>query len=212
MTPWEIHGKELANCNCDSGCPCQFMSLPSKGNCEAVGAIRIDRGHYGDVDLSGCVCAMIVKWPGPIHGGDGTMQVIIDESATPGQRDAIEKIVRGEDTKEMATMFWVFSAMSPNKLETLYKPIELEIDMEGRTGRCNIPGVFETDVEPIRNPVTGDVHVARINLPNGFEFRIAEVAKGTTRTSGEIELANNVDTHVHLVELHLSGEGVVEAA
>lgn len=53
---------------------------------------------------------------------------------------------------------------------------------------------------------------ARINLPHGFEFRIAEMAKGTTTTSGAIELKDNQDSHVHIVEIHLSNAGVLEAA
>ncbi|MCB1488095.1 MAG: DUF1326 domain-containing protein [Bauldia sp.] len=212
MTTWEVHGRELANCNCATGCPCQFMALPTKGHCEAVAAFEFDSGHFGDVDLAGTRCAMVVQWPGPIHEGNGTMQIIIDESASPEQRKALNSIMIGEETKEMATMWWVFSAMSPTKLETLYKPIEFEMDMEGRTGRVRIPGVFETEARPITNPVTGAEHRARINLPHGFEFRIAEMARGTTKTSGAIDLPNNQDTHVHMVEIHLSHQGVLEAA
>ena len=106
------------------------------------------------------------------------MQFIIDERASPEQRDALYKIMTGEDTEEMATMWWVFSAMSPNKLETLYKPIEFEMDMETRRGRIRVPGVFETNASPITNPVTGAEHRARIKLPHGFEFRVAEIAEG----------------------------------
>jgi hypothetical protein len=212
MTPWEVHGHELANCNCATGCPCQFMALPTYGSCEAVGGFEFDSGHYGDVDLSGTRAAMIFKWPGPIHEGNGTMQIIIDESATPEQRDALLRIMTGADTEEMATMWWVFSAMSPTKLETLYKPIEMELDMEARRGRIKVPGVFETEAEPLTNPVSGAEHRARINLPHGFEFHVAEMAKGTTKTSGAIELANNQGTHVHIVEIHLSNTGVLAAA
>jgi hypothetical protein len=212
MTRWELHGRELANCNCATGCPCQFMALPTRGNCEAVAAFEFDSGHYGDVDLSGTRAAMLLQWPGPIHEGNGTMQVIIDEDASPEQRHALEKIMIGEDTEEMATMWWVFSAMSPTKLATLYKPVQLEMDIEARRGRASVPGVFETQASPITNPVTGAEHRARINLPNGFEFHVAEMAKGTTKTSGEIALLNNQDSHVHMVEIHLSSQGILEAA
>lgn len=212
MIPWELHGRELANCNCATGCPCQFMALPTRGNCEAVAAFEFDSGHYGDVDLGGTKSAMVLHWPGPIHEGNGTMQLIIDESASDKQRDALQKIMVGEDTEEMATMWWVFSAMSPTKLETLYKPIHLKMDMETRKGQVSVPGVFETQASPITNPVSGDEHRARINLPHGFEFRVAEIAKGSTKTSGEIELLNNQDSHVHMVEIHLSTKGVLEAA
>lgn len=212
MTSWEVHGRELANCNCASGCPCQFMSLPTYGHCEAAAGFEFDSGHHGDVDLAGTRSAMVVKWPGPIHEGNGTMQLVIDERASPAQRRALERIMRGEDTDEMATMWWVFSAMSPNKLETLFQPIDIRIDLDSRKGHINVPGVFETRATPLTNPVTGAEHRARIGLPHGFEFRIGEVAKATTKTSGAIDLPKNKDTHTHLVEIHLSNRGVVETA
>lgn len=212
MTPWELHGRELANCNCASGCPCQFMSLPTHGSCEAAVGFEFDSGHYGDVDLGGTRSALVAKWPGAIHEGNGTMQIIIDEGATPKQRDALQKIMTGGDTEDMATMWWVFSMMSPNKLETLYKPIEIAVDLEARRGHVRVPGVFETEAQPVTNPVTGAEHRARINLPHGFEFRFAEVAKGTTRTSGALDLRGNEDSHAHMVDIHLSHKGVVATA
>ena len=212
MTHWELHGHELANCNCATGCPCQFMALPTTGHCEAVAGFELNSGHHGDVDLGGTKAAMMLQWPGPIHEGNGTMQLIIDENASPEQRNALQRIMTGEDTADMATFWWVFSAMSPNKLETIYKPISIDIDMENRTGRMSAPGIFETEAGPLLNPVSGQPHRARINIPQGFEFHVAEIARGTTRTSGEIELKNNKDSHVHIVEIHINGEGVLEAA
>ncbi|KUF08797.1 DUF1326 domain-containing protein [Pseudoponticoccus marisrubri] len=212
MTAWEIHGYELANCNCDTGCPCQFMSLPTHGTCEAAVAFVIERGRHGDVDLSGTKVAQVFKWPGAVHEGNGTMQTIIDEAATPEQRAALERIVTGQDTDEMATFWWVYSAMSPNKLETLFKPIDITLDFEARTGAARVADVFETDWRPLTNPVTGNEHRARINLPHGFEYRVAEVAKATTRTFGEIPLEANHDSHAHFCEIHMTQAGVLDAA
>lgn len=212
MTPWEIHGYELANCNCDTGCPCQFMSLPTKGSCEAATTFIIDSGFYGDVDLAGTKVAQVYQWPGAVHEGNGTMQTIIDDSATPEQRAALEAIVTGGDTEDMATFWWVYSAMCPNKLETLYKPLDVQMDYEARTGRSVVPGVFETEWEPLKNPVTGAEHRARIDLPHGFEYRVAEVAKGTTVSQGEISLTGTQASHAHFCALHLSNSGVLEVA
>lgn len=212
MIKWELRGQQLANCNCEAGCPCQFMSPPTHGNCEAIEGYEFTSGHYGDIDLSGTRAAMIVQWPGPIHEGNGTMQLVIDESASPEQRDALQKIMTGEDTAEMATFWWVFSAMCPNKLETVYKPISVSIDIEKRTGRISATDVFETEAGPLLNPVSGEPHKARIDLPHGFQFHIAEIGRGTTTTSGDIELKGVKDSHVHIAKLHITGEGVVNAA
>ena len=50
---WSLQGHSIANCNCDFGCPCQFNTLPTHGDCRAMTAVKIDKGHFGDVDLSG---------------------------------------------------------------------------------------------------------------------------------------------------------------
>ncbi len=207
-TSWHLKGRELANCNCAYGCPCQFNSPPTHGNCKALIGYQIDEGSYGDVRLDGLRAAMILSWPGPIHEGNGTMQAIIDEGADLRQREALGKIMHGEDTKEMATMGWVYAAMSPNRLETLYKPIDLVLDTEKRTGHMTIPGVAEMKGEPIRNPVTGAEHRVRIDLPHGFEYTIAEMGSASSSVKGQLamELTNS---YAQFNELHLSDSGVV---
>jgi hypothetical protein len=207
-TGWTIKGRELVNCNCAYGCPCQFNAPPTHGNCQAVIGYQIDEGHYGDVSLDGLRAALIASWPRAIHEGNGTMQVIVDERADARQREALRKIIHGEDTDDMATMWWVFSAMSPNKLETLFKPIDFEVDVEKRTGRMTIPGIVNMSGEPIRNPVTGAEHRARIDLPHGFEYTIAEMGSASSSVRGPIamELKN---TYGQFANLHLSDSGIV---
>jgi hypothetical protein len=213
MIDWSIQGEELANCNCNFGCPCQFSQPPSDGTCEAAVIYDIKKGHYGDVRLDGLRAAGVYKWPGAIHEGEGHMQLIIDERADQAQRAALETIMTGGDTNELATMWFVFSAMSPNKHETLYAPISIDIDVDGRTARGSVGGVFDISAKPIPNIVTGEPHRISIALPHGFEFASAEMACGSTRTNGgEIQLRKNSDTHAHLARLHLTGSGVVRAA
>jgi len=158
--------------------------------------------------LDGLRAALIVSWPGAIHEGNGAMQVVVDERADPRQREALRKIIHGEDTKEMATMWWVFSAMCPTKLETLYRPIDFEMNVENRMGRMRIPDIADVSAEPIRNPVTGAEHRVRIDLPHGFEYTIAEIGNASSSVKGPIamELKNS---YGQFAELHLSDSGVV---
>src|SRR5512138_1878263 len=119
MTDWYLKGVEYTNCNCAYGCGCQFNALPTHGHCSAVGVFRIDEGRHGDVRLDGLRAAGVYSWPGPVHEGNGRMQLVIDESADSRQREALERIMMGQDTKEMATLWWVFAAMSPHRSPTL---------------------------------------------------------------------------------------------
>lgn len=210
MTPWEIRGRELANCNCNYGCPCQFGVLPTTGSCEAAVAFEIDKGHYGDVKLDGLRAAGVYKYPGAIHFGNGQMQLIIDDRADAKQRAALEAIMTGADTEEMATMWFVFSKMAPNKHKTLYSRIVTNLDPDERVGEVKVDKVFDIHAKPIPNIVSGLPHRIRINLTQGFEFIQAEMASATTKTTGgAIELNHNNDTHAHFAELHITGSGVV---
>ena len=211
MTPWEIHAVVVANCNCAYGCPCQFNALPTYGTCEAADGFQVEKGFYGGVSLDGLSAGMLAKWPGPIHEGNGERLIIIDDQATAEQRNALEKIISGEDTEELATIFWVVNAMTAIRHEALYLPVTIEADIEARRGRVVVDGVFELNVEPIKNPVTGAEHRARIEIPDGFEFTIAEMASGNVKTQSGIELPNNNGTHSHLAELHLNNSGIIRS-
>jgi hypothetical protein len=207
---WRIKGTELANCNCAYGCPCQFNALPTYGDCRAAIGYEIEEGHFGAVPLGGLRAVLLVSWPRAVHEGDGTMQLVIDERADAAQRDALVKIMTGEETDDMATMWWVYSAMSPTKLEPLFLPIEYEVDVEARRGRFHVPGIVETVGEPIRNPVTGTEHRARIDLPHGFEYRIAEIGSATTRATAAISLPGLENSYGQFARLHLSNHGLVD--
>jgi hypothetical protein len=208
-TEWRVKGTELANCNCAYGCPCQFMGLPTHGDCRAAVGYEIEAGHFGDVRLDGLRAVTLYSWPGAVHEGNGTMQLVIDERANAAQREALVKILSGEETDEMATMWWVFSAMSPNKLEPLYRPIEFAVDVAARRGHFRVPGLVETIAEPIRNPVTGAEHRVSVHMPGGFEYHAAEFGSAATTAQAAVPLEGLTGSHAHFVHLHLSNRGVV---
>src|SRR5438477_9222083 len=110
----------------------------------------------------------------------------------------------------MATVWAVLSAMSPNKVETLFRPIKFAVDVDARRGQFSVPGIVETLGEPIRNPVTGAEHRARIELPDGFEYRVAEMGSATTRATGAIALPGLENSYAQFAHLHLSNKGVVD--
>jgi hypothetical protein len=208
MTPWEIKARELANCNCSYGRPCQFNALPTKGYCEAVVAMEIDEGYYGDVKLDGLRMGGIFQWPGAVHEGRGKCQPFVDERADTKQREALIKIMSGQDTAPMATMFAVYFSTMEKVYDPIFAPIEFKVDVDARKGRYSVPGLVETHGEPIKNPVTGAEHRARIDLPHGFEYEIAEVGSGTTKTQGHIQLQLNA-SYAQFARLHLNNNGVV---
>lgn len=210
MIDWYVEGVSYGNCNCDYGCPCQFESDPTHGNCCGFESARVDRGHFGDVRLDGLYFALVYAWPGPIYRGNGAMQAIVDERADQRQRDALDRILRGQETKEAATHWWVFHAMASTVHPTLYKPIEFDVDIDARTARVRIPGVLESTGRPIKSPATGDPHRVRIDIPNGIEFELAEIGSASTQATGAIRL-DLKDCYGQFNVLRHSGSGVVRA-
>lgn len=207
-TKWTLHGREFANCNCSYGCPCQFNALPTHGNCWAVVGIQIDRGQHGDVDLSGLRMAGIFKYPGAIHMGNGEAQPIVDRRADEAQRNALLRIMSGQDTKPGATMFQVFFSMLSKVHEPVFADIDFTVDIDKRLARLRVPGYIDQRGEPIVNPVTGAEHRIRIEPVGGFEFKKAEIGRGWTKAMGPVsyELA---DSYGQFAELHLCQDGII---
>jgi hypothetical protein len=205
---WMLKGRNFSHCNCAYGCPCQFNALPTLGNCQALTGIAIDEGFHGETKLDGLRFAGLFRFPGPIHEGHGEALPIVDERATPAQRDAILRIMSGQDTEPGATIFQVLSSMLEKVHDPIFVKIDLAIDIDARRAHLVVPGVVEARGEPIVNPVTKQEQRARIDMPDGFEFTIAEVGRGWASTSGAITL-NLTDSHAHFAELHMTGAGVV---
>jgi hypothetical protein len=203
LVEWSMQGVEFGNCNCDVGCPCQFNALPTHGDCRAHTFVQIEKGRFGDVPLDGLRWGILASWPGPIHLGNGTFQAIVDERADPKQRAALEAISHGQETEQ------VFSTTITKALPTLFKPIELAIDVKARTAIVKVPGVAEFSAASIKNPMTGADHQVRVTLPTGFEFTEAEFVSGKGKATSDPIVLEFDGTHAHLARIHWGTHGVV---
>jgi hypothetical protein len=208
-TKWTIRAREFVNCNCAYGCPCQFNALPTYGDCKAVVGFQIDSGHHGETKLDGLKVAGIFSWPGAIHQGKGEAAVIVDKRATPAQREALLRILTGQDTEPGATIFQVFSTTLEKLHEPIFSDIDFEVDVDARRARLKVPGYIDTRGEPIVNPVTGAEHRVRIDMPNGFEYRRAEAGRGWSKTTAPISM-ELADSYGHFTPLNLCQSGVID--
>jgi hypothetical protein len=182
---WKIKGRKLGACNCNYGCPCEFNAPPTYGECEGLEAMEIDEGYFGEVRLDGLRYVAKYRWPGPVHEGGGEAQAIIDERATSEQREALLKILSGEE-QEAYTVFNIYGATMEKEYDPIFAAIEFDWDRERRIGRVSVPGVAEVSLAPIQNPATGKEHRAIILLPEGFEFRDCDMASSTFKGMGDI--------------------------
>ena len=205
---WMIKGPKISSCNCDYGCPCEFSALPTNDVCEGLEAHRIDEGWFGDVRLDGLIIGARFSWPGPVHEGKGRVQGFISAHATEEQREALFQILDGKE-QEPTTAFAIYGSAIETEYDPIFADIEFDCDIEARTGHFRVPGHMEMSLEPIKNPVTGKPHRAQIVLPEGFEFRTAEMASGTFKASGDIEL-NEAGVYGFLIDVAYGPYGVIE--
>jgi hypothetical protein len=209
LVEWTMQGLEFGSCNCAWGCSCQFNGPPTLGHCRAHTFVQIEKGRFGDVTLDGLRWGILGQWPAAIHMGNGTFQSIIDERANPQQRAALEAISQGKETEPGSLIWQVFSTTVTKLQPTLFKAIDLTIDLKTCSARVTVPGVIESSAVPISNPVTKAPHRVRVTLPTGFEFTEAEFGSGkATASSGPIELSHD-GTHAHIAHIHWGTRGVV---
>ena len=198
-TDWYMEGPWLKNCNCDPGCPCDFNANPTHGYCAGMVAMRIDKGHFGEIDLAGVTWGGIVRWPGPIHEGNGEVQPLVDSRASDDQRNAVFEVMSGQHGD---TLFEIFAAVCPTVHEPVVAPIEFEFDLEARTGQVKVGDVLETVSDTLRGIDPPDPYRVIVTIPNGFEYtgpgESAETAKAVRLVAhGAIEFEYS-DSHSSL--------------
>ena len=206
---WMMRGTEFENCNCAWGCPCQFGAKSTQGHCEAFMAGHIEEGYFNDTSVDGLNYAALMYWPGEVHEGNGTQQVIIDKRADPTQREALRKVLHGESTTPGATHFFVYNAMMSTVLATLYAPIDLSIDVDARMASLTIDGLVESRGTPL--PKTGSTALSnkiRLNTPDGPRYIYAEMGSGNTTARAGIELDFR-DSYCQFNVLHMDQNGLI---
>ena len=209
---WEIKSHTYDNCNCSVSCGCQFNEPTTHGNCYFAYTGTVVDGHFNDTPLAGLNWSLICLFPNEIAEGNGKRQIVIDERADEAQRRALETIVSGEACVPLSNHFSVFGSLCTEFFDTLYLPIELELDLAGRTARVEIPGVIRSVASPIVNEFTGDSFDIALARPAGsFEFTVGAIGRGSTEATGDIKMAFD-DSWAMFCVHHYNQDGLIRSA
>lgn len=186
MTSWRMKGEYIKNCNCLATCPCDTIGFPAPNQfCEGAFGMQIKEGYFEDVRLDGLRWLGIVHFPGAVHEGNGTIELVIDERANASQREALMEILSGRAGN---ALFEIAAAVCPNVQGPRFAHIDFEFDQKKRTARVAVPGLFETASMPLTVPATGEEQRVIVRLPEGFEYKEMEVAQaGVLRSAGAIK-------------------------
>jgi hypothetical protein len=142
---------------------------------------RIDRGQYAQTSLDGLSFAVLAHAPEPsMAEGNIAVGLIVDERATPEQREALTQIGSGQGGGPMAALGPLVSQF----LGVEARPIHFQ--MNGLTRSVSIPGVLEQGVQG----VTGGDQSDPIYIDN-------TVHPANTR----LALAKATSSHLHVFGL-----------
>ncbi|MFD7500658.1 DUF1326 domain-containing protein [Streptomyces sp. NPDC059850] len=102
---WSIEGRLAGACNCGTPCPCWFAEAPTHGSCDAIGVGIVDKGFYGDVDLTGCKLGVAYRTVKHVWDGGLKVAVYIGEDTPEAQSAAMEQILTGKAGGLLALLF-----------------------------------------------------------------------------------------------------------
>lgn len=208
---WEFKSHTYDNCNCSVSCGCQFNEPTTHGNCHFAYTGSVVDGHFNGTSLAGLNWSLICLFPNEISEGNGKRQIVIDERADEAQRSALETIISGEACIPLSNHFSVFGSLCTEFFDTLFLPIELEVDLVGRTARVEIPGVIKSAASPIMNEFNGEPFDIAIVRPAGsFEFTAGAIGRGSTKTTGDIKMAFE-DSWAMFCVHHYNQDGLIRS-
>ncbi len=93
---YQLEGRMLEVCSCETICPCFIAESPDGGRCEVTVAWRIDQGTIGDTDVAGCTIAAVARIPGKPLEGQWRAAVYVDENASEEQEQALLDVFTGK--------------------------------------------------------------------------------------------------------------------
>jgi hypothetical protein len=198
MSDWEMKGLYFKSCNCDPGCPCDFMSPPSHGACEGFLGMSVEDGTFGDVPLAGAKWCVAYHWPGPLHEGGGTVKPYFDSSLSQEQMEALGQILTGQAG---GSWFEVIASIVDDVKEPVVTSIDF--DVSGKSGTIKVGDAMENRFAPIKNPVSGDDENIQVRIPGGMEYSEGDgeaeiVTSEVLRSSDEIAF-DHAGSHTSLV-------------
>lgn len=174
---WQLSGKSVELCSCNVLCPCWIGpdGPPDKGWCSGAFAFDVRKGSSDGVDLSNTKTVIAAEWPGNFFGGNGTLRVYVDASATPEQQRELGAIFAGNKGGHLGGLFGaVFSKHLPVRTE--------KIDITwGDNPKFSVGSIGTATLQPIKDQSGKPTRVTGSMAQAGFQIDSMDLAsaKGT---------------------------------
>ena len=96
---YRLAGTYVAVCDCSLYCPCPTDGPPTgkDGQCHSTMVFQVRDGTVADTDLAGVDFALFNHFPSNLTAGNWTVGLVVDDTASDQQVEAIEQIFSGEE-------------------------------------------------------------------------------------------------------------------
>jgi len=181
--PWRIEGELFLNCSCTVFCPC-VVSLgahpPTEGHCHAWMAIRIEKGHYGEEDLSDLNIGLLVDIPGRMGEGNWKVGVYCDDRASHIAYDALLKILSGKAGGSTGLLSMLIGeVIGAERTQVI-------IETEGHLRRIMIGRKIQGEIEHVLGHEGQPVVVKNTKYWMGPDIFVARGTKSRVRDKGRV--------------------------
>ena len=163
---YSLEGSLLEACSCNVLCPCWIGEDPDLGDCRSFLAYHISSGRVQGVDVSGLSVVAVVYIPGNVLAGNWEVVVLVDDKATPEQKDGLVAALGGALGGPLADLAQLFGTVKG------VESVPITHEVRDGIGTLAIPGVLGSAMEPYRSADGASDHAAGLDLLDGAVRRL----------------------------------------
>ena len=178
---WSLKGEMALSCSCTVFCPC-VLSLgehpPTEDRCQTWAGVRIDGGHFDQVDLAGINIGLMMDLPGIMSRGNWTAALFVDDKAPIQAVKGLTRIFTGR----VGGTTHLLSILVGQFLGVHQTPVTYEMD--GETRRVRIERYVDGAITPVRGKDEGNVVIRNSQYWIGPDVIVAKADKSRFRGFG----------------------------
>lgn len=196
-TTYQIEGRLLEVCTCNTLCPCWVGEDPDGGTCDSILAWYVDEGSVQGVDVSDRVIALSVHIPGNVLAGNWKAVVYVDDRCTEEQQGALLKVFTGELGGAIADLAGLVGEV------VAVERVPVTFTVQGGEGVVKLGDAAEARLAPFKG-ATGET--------TALHDTIFTTIPGSPAFPGKAELFRRAGSEHGLSDVDLSGRNAIQGS
>lgn len=194
---YEIEGRLLEVCTCNTLCPCWVGEDPDGGTCDSVFGWAVDKGTIEGVDVSGRILGLSVHIPGNVLDGNWSAVVYVDDQSTQEQQDALLKVFTGQLGGAIADIAGLIGEV------IAVERVPITFNVEEGEGTMTISDIAEMKLAPFMG-ATGK--------PTALQETAFSTIPGSPAYVGKAEYFRRYEAHHGLSDIDIKGQNAIQGS